>query len=177
MSLDNSREVSFKKFYREYSRSFWLYICKICGDENMADDIFQEAFYKFLKIKPVISNEKHQKSYLYKIAFNLIIDKKRKIKVENRAFLEEKEAYKKNQNEPGRVYKTHLSMDMEKTFKLLKPKTRTLLWLSYVEGYKSNEIADITGSKENSIKVQLFRARKKLAGLLEEKDYRWGEQI
>lgn len=142
----------------------------------MTDDVFQESFYKFLKTNPEVSNEKHQKSYLYRIAFNLIIDKKRKIKVANRAFLEEKAAYKKDQNAAGHANKTHLSMDMEKTFKLLKPKMRTLLWLSYVEGYNSREIAVMTGGKENSIKVQLFRARKKLAGLLEAKDYKWGEQ-
>ena len=142
----------------------------------MADDVFQESFYKFLKTKPVISNDKHQKSYLYRIAFNLIIDKKRKIKVENRAFLEKKETYKKSQRETGQAQKTHLSMDMEKTFKLLKPKSRTLLWLSYIEGYSYKEIADITGSKDSIIKTQLFRARKKLAGLLEAKNYKWGEQ-
>ena len=67
-------------------------------------------------------------------------------------------------------------MDMEKKFKLLKPKSRTLLWLSYIEGYSYKEIADITGSKDSIIKTQLFRARKKLAGLLEAKNYKWGEQ-
>lgn len=176
MIWDNNQEVAFKEFYRKYSRSFWLYICKICGDETMADDVFQESFYKFLKSKPALSDEMHKKAYLYKIAFNLIIDKKRKIKVANKAFLEEKEAYKKSQQVAEHTNKAQLSLDMERTFNLLKPKMRTLLWLSYVEGYSSKEIAAITGGKENSIKVQLFRARKKLAGLLEAQHYTWREQ-
>jgi RNA polymerase sigma-70 factor (ECF subfamily) len=48
----------------------------------------------------------------------------------------------------------------------LKPKQRMLLWLAYVEGYTYSEIARITHTKENSLKVQLFRAREKLAGIL-----------
>jgi len=140
----------------------------------MADDIFQESFYKFLRTKPVISDENHMKSYLYKIAFSLIIDKKRRIKVEKRAFEEEKKAYKASINKEGLESEILLSSDMENTFKLLKPKERILLWLAYVEGYSSKEIAEVTKTRENSIKVQLFRARKELANILKQKEYKGG---
>jgi len=114
------------------------------------------------------------KSYLYKIAFSLIIDKKRRIKVEKRAFEEEKKAYKASINKEGLESEILLSSDMENTFKLLKPKERILLWLAYVEGYSSKEIAEVTKTRENSIKVQLFRARKELANILKQKEYKGG---
>lgn len=56
-----------------------------------------------------------------------------------------------------------ISLDMEDTFKLLKHRSRILLWLAYAEGYSCNEIAEMTEIKKNSVKVQLFRARKELA--------------
>ena len=67
-----------------------------------------------------------------------------------------------------------LSMEMEKTFKRLKPKQRMLLWMAYVEGYSYEEIAQMTGAKQNSLKVQLFRAREKMASLLKEKEGQGG---
>jgi len=170
---ENSKKI-WEEFYNRYSRSFWFYIYKICGDKDMADDIFQESFYKFLKAKPVIMNENHMKSYLYKIAFRLIIDKKRRIKVENRAFEKEKAVYKGSMYKEGQESEILFSLDMENTFKLLKPRKRILVWLAYVEGYSCNEIAEITETKENSVKVQLFRARKELANILKQKEYKGG---
>lgn len=165
----NNWKGFFGEFYQKHSRPFWLYIFKICGDENLAEDIFQESFLRFLRAEPVIESENHLKSYLYKIAFRLIIDKKRKIKVENRVFEERKIAFRENLYTDDRENRTNISVEMEKKFRLLKPKERILLWLAYVEGYTYKEIAEITKCKENSVKVKIFNARKKFAGLLREK--------
>ena len=111
------------------------------------------------------------RSYLYKIAFRLIIDKKRRIKVEKRAYEDEKKSYKERMYKEGLESGILFTLDMENTFKLLRPRERILLWLAYVEGYSYSEIAEITETKENSVKVQLFRARKELANMLRQKDY------
>lgn len=104
--------------------------------------------------------------YLYRIAYRLIIDRMRRIKVEKRAFAEEQRVYLSNIQKESPQSEVHFSLDMEKTFKKLKPKERMLLWLAYVEGYSYGEIAEMTETKENSLKVQLFRAREKLAKIL-----------
>ena len=65
---------------------------------------------------------------------------------------------------------------MDNSFKLLKPRERILLWLAYVEGYSSKEIAEVTKTKENSIKVQLFRTRKELANILRQKESKVREE-
>lgn len=164
--MEENRKKIWEKFYENYSRSFWFYIYKICGDEPMADDVFQESFYKFLKAKINFQNEKHMQVYLYRIAYRLIIDRMRRIKVEKRAFAEEQRVYLSNIQKESPQSEVHFSLDMEKTFKKLKPKERMLLWLAYVEGYSYGEIAEMTETKENSLKVQLFRAREKLAKIL-----------
>jgi len=161
----NQKEV-WEKFYTNHSRSFWFYIYKICGDEHMADDIYQESVYKFLKAKPEIQNERHMKVYLYRIAFRLMVDKKRRIKVEKKSFEEKVHTYERDMFDVRQESKALLSREMEKTFKKLKPKQRMLLWLAYVEGYRYSEIAEMTNTKKNSLKVQLFRAREKLANIL-----------
>jgi RNA polymerase sigma-70 factor (ECF subfamily) len=161
-----------ENFYRRYSRSFWFYIYKTCGDEQMADDIFQESFVKFLKAKPTILNERHMRAYLHKIAFRLFIDQKRRIKVERKAFAEEKQEFEKRLHSNRQESDILQAQEMEKTFKHLKPKYRTLLWLAYVEGHSYREIAELTGTKESSLKVQLFRAREELAKVIKEKEHK-----
>jgi len=168
--MEKSQKEVWEKFYTDHSRSFWFYICKICGDENMADDIFQESAYKFLKAKPEIQNERHMKVYLYRIAFHLIVDKKRRIKVEKKSFEEKVHTYERDMHDARQESGVLSSMEMKKTFKRLKPKQRMLLWLAYVEGYSYSEIAQMTNTKKNSLKVQLFRAREKMATLLREKE-------
>jgi RNA polymerase sigma-70 factor (ECF subfamily) len=164
--MEEDQKKIWEKFYENYSRSFWFYIFKVCGDEQTADDVFQESFYKLLKAKINFQNEKHMRAYLYRIAYRLIIDRMRRIKVEKKAFEEKQRTYKSESRKEAPPSEIHFSLEMEKTFKKLKPKERMLLWLAYVEGYSHGEIAEMTKNKENSLKVQLFRAREKLANVL-----------
>ena len=48
----------------------------------------------------------------------------------------------------------------------LKPRERDLLWLAYAQGSSHQEIAESLGLKTSSIKLLLFRARRRLAALL-----------
>jgi len=172
--MEENRKEIWERFYEKNSRSFWFYIYKICGNEQTADDIFQESFYKFLKAKVSIQNEKHMQAYLYRIAYRLILDRIRRSKVEKKAFEEGQQAYLRNIQKEGPQSEIPFSLDMEKTFKKLKPKERMLLWLAYVEGYNYEEIAKMTDTRESSLKVQLFRAREKLARILKRQELQGG---
>jgi RNA polymerase sigma-70 factor (ECF subfamily) len=55
---------------------------------------------------------------------------------------------------------------MEKVFHQLKPQERMLLWLAHVEESSHEEIALAAGVREKSVRVLLFRARRKLGALL-----------
>jgi len=48
----------------------------------------------------------------------------------------------------------------------LKPRERELLWLAYAQGSSHEEIAQSLGLRRASIKMLLFRARRRLAALL-----------
>jgi RNA polymerase sigma-70 factor (ECF subfamily) len=86
--------------------------------------------------------------------------------VEKKSFEEKAHAYERDMHDMEQESGVLLSMEMENNFKKLKPKQRMLLWLAYAEGYSYSEIAQMTDTKENSLKVQLFRAREKLANIL-----------
>jgi RNA polymerase sigma-70 factor, ECF subfamily len=52
----------------------------------------------------------------------------------------------------------------------LEASQRELLWLAYAQGASHEEIAAVLGVRAISVRTLLFRARKKLAVLLEGKE-------
>jgi RNA polymerase sigma-70 factor (ECF subfamily) len=48
----------------------------------------------------------------------------------------------------------------------MKPRERQMLWLAHAEGYSHREIAQVMGLSTASIRLLLFRARRKIAALL-----------
>ena len=157
---------SFKIFYQNHARRFRLFILKTCGDEGMTDDIFQESFFRFLRAAPVGLNEHQQKSYLYKVAYRLILDQKKKNLAERKY---RSELYE----EPDSNGNPELSSHIEDLFRFLKPKERSLLWLAYAEGFSHREISRLTKDREKSVKVQIFRAKKKFASILRQRGHTW----
>jgi RNA polymerase sigma-70 factor (ECF subfamily) len=55
---------------------------------------------------------------------------------------------------------------MRHAFGQLKPRERQLLWLAYVEGSSHKEIAEAMRLRTGSVRLLLFRARRRLAGLI-----------
>jgi RNA polymerase sigma-70 factor (ECF subfamily) len=56
--------------------------------------------------------------------------------------------------------------DVSRALERLPSSQRDALWLAYVEGLSHEEISGILGMKTASIKILLFRARRKMIQLL-----------
>jgi RNA polymerase sigma-70 factor, ECF subfamily len=44
-------EDTFRAFYDRTARAVWVYLARITGDRQLADDLLQEAFYRFLRAR------------------------------------------------------------------------------------------------------------------------------
>ena len=65
----------------------------------------------------------------------------------------------------GRLPGYHLS-DLGRAMAQLRPREREMLWLAYAQGSNHRDIAGTLGVKAESVRLLLFRARRKLARLL-----------
>jgi RNA polymerase sigma-70 factor, ECF subfamily len=158
-------EGRFEVFYRRTAGSLWSYLFRLTGDEATADDLLQKAFFRFLRANPVLASEEHQRRWIFRTATNLAFDHFRETKRERlRVDLDGKSEVGPSM-EPREV----LRHDMMKTFAELKPRERALLWLAHVEEADHDDIGEALGVKTKSVKVLLFRARKKLGELLSKK--------
>jgi RNA polymerase sigma-70 factor (ECF subfamily) len=168
--------AAFQVFYAKTAPGLRGYIRRASGNEALADDILQESYLRFLRadlfqfkdaqfrdarFNDVTRSDAPLKAYLYKIASSLLVDHWRRLKRERRWSL---------WNFLGGEPVTHpkSESDSMRFFRQLKPQEQLLLWLAYVEGFEHREIAAALRLKEKSVRVVLFRARKKLARTLED---------
>jgi len=155
-------EARFEAFYRQTAGKIWSYIYRMTGDAAAADELLQKTFFRFLRSNPSIADEDHLRRYVYKTATNLVFDHYRETKRDrDRPF-----DWMPTEARPDRGDLRH---DMSRVFAELKPQERALLWLAHVEGNSHEEIAEAIGVKSKSVKVMLFRARKRLGEMLTKK--------
>jgi RNA polymerase sigma-70 factor (ECF subfamily) len=155
-------EDAFRGFYERTSRALWGYLSRTSGDRQVADDLLQECYYRLLKSTVSFESEAHRRNYLYRIATNLVRDTRRG----HRPLFAEGVEMGELQAPQGPA-DAEQRADVRRAMGRLKPRERALLWLAYAQGSSHSEIADVLGVKTGSIKLLLFRARRKLAALLQ----------
>ena len=161
-------EEAFRAFYEQTSRPVWVYLARMTGDPRLADDLLQEAYYRFLRVKAVFEGDDHRRHYLFRIATNLVHDHRRRPRMESTdvtAILEAPPAAARDHDAGQRVARR---IDLQRAMQQLKPRERSLLWLAYAQGCSHQEIAGALGLRTSSLKALLFRARQHLLRILNE---------
>ncbi len=158
-------EDTFRAFYDRTARPVWVYLSRMTGDPHAADDLLQETYYRFLRMDRSYASDAHRRNYLFRIATNLVRDNHRRQRIDCVPVPAE--------DQPGApqvdgdiAERSARRADLARAMARLKPRERSLLWLAYAVGSSHQEIAESLGLKTTSIKLLLFRARKRLAGLL-----------
>jgi len=149
-------EEGFRRLYEATSRPLWGYLQHASGRPDVADDLLQETYCKFLLRKTQAMNEAECRSYLFRIATNLLHNR---VRSRDDAALEEPA-------ERGALTDEDARLDVRAAMRHLKSRERELLWLAYVEGMSHAEIAAATGLGVMSIRILLYRARQKASAFL-----------
>jgi RNA polymerase sigma-70 factor, ECF subfamily len=152
-------EAQFEAFYRKTAGGLWSYIFRMTGNAATADDLLQKTFLGLLRAHPSFENDDHARRYAFRAATNLALDHFREAKRDRvrldglipRASI---------------VDRGDLRHDLSRLFAELKPRERALLWLAHVEEADHTEIGEALGVKSKSVKVLLFRARRRLGEIL-----------
>jgi RNA polymerase sigma-70 factor (ECF subfamily) len=156
---------AFAAFYQRSARPLWAYLARVSADPALADDLMQESFVRFLCAgRPELSlaeGEVAARRYLFRIATNLLRDHWRRPAA---ASIEETpEEFFAARDRSGEWESQAI---LGPALAQMRPRDRQLLWLAHAEGYSHHEIAQITGLASASIRLLLFRARRKIARIL-----------
>lgn len=154
-------EAAFRALYDRTARALWVYLAHITGRADLADDLLQETYYRFLRSRGTYESEAHRRNSLFKTATNLARDYHRRSAHACLGDLAEKLT-----GASDVAAETERRTDLTRAMARLRPRERAMLWLAYAQGSTHRDIAATLGVKAESVRLLLFRARHKLAVLL-----------
>ena len=157
-AMDNEQ---FAGFYARSARPLWAYLARVSRDPGLADDLTQESYVRFLCADVPRDGEVAMRRYLFKIATNLLRDHWRRPRSSSIEEIPE-EMFSVRCG----AGQTESQVMLGRAMAQMRPRDRQLLWLAYAEGYSHHEIAEVTELNSASIRLLLFRARRKMARLL-----------
>jgi RNA polymerase sigma-70 factor, ECF subfamily len=154
---------AFAGFYQRSAPALRAYLVRVSGNTALAEDLMQESYLRFLCAVQPEGGEVNYRRYLYRIATNLLRDHWRR---PGTACIDDvPEHFLAARDDLTRV---DSQARLDPAMARMRPRDRQLLWLAHAEGYSHREIAEITGLGAASIRLLLFRARRKIARLLRE---------
>jgi RNA polymerase sigma-70 factor, ECF subfamily len=164
-------EAAFREIVEHYQSKVFSIIHGIVRQRNDVEDIAQQVFAKVYFSLRNFDFRSSLITWIYKITVNECFDYLRKKKVRKLVYesdMSEDEVRRVENTEPSVDRTTPADESLARHDYVLKllarvsEEERNLLLLKEVEGHSVEELAEMTGMNENTIKVKLFRARQKL---------------
>jgi len=152
--------VSFTVLFERYQRPVYAYCFRLLQDSDIAADATQETF---IKLRSSVSTLEHAgafRSWLYRIAHNEVMQQLRRTRKNGQA-VHEDDVW--DHETPLELYERIETRELvQKYLGMLKAEYREVLVLREFDQLSYEEIADVTGATESSVKSRIFKARKAL---------------
>jgi RNA polymerase sigma factor (sigma-70 family) len=158
-------EILVKKHYKPV----FAYVYRKTGDKNTAFDITQEVFIKMLKALTHYNGVGKFENWLYKIAFNSYLDYVRASKANgiNKQMELDDQLPDKQANVWPLLEKKLARKRIQQALDSLPEDQREVVILKYYHDLRFKDIAEITNSKEPTVKTRMRRGLVRLRTLLE----------
>ena len=145
-----------------YGNTVFRVAYQYCGNKSDAEDVTQNTFMKLYQSMKSIEDEEYLKRWLIRVVINEAKNLRMSFWKKNVFSLQESD-----DSETFEFYKEEHTQLHDAVLNL-PPKYRIVVHLYYFEGYSVKEISEILKIKENTIQIQLMRARAKLKEQLKE---------
>src|SRR5277367_1358613 len=164
-------ELAFREIVDRYQSKVFSIIYGVLRNHNDAEDIAQQVFSKVYFSIRNFDFRSSLLTWIYKITVNECYDYLRKKRVRKLVYesdFSEEDAQRMEASDPAvdpaaPMDKQLAQRDLvTKLLSKVSAEDRSLIMLKEVEGHSVEELAQMTGLNENTIKVKLFRTRQKL---------------
>jgi RNA polymerase sigma-70 factor (ECF subfamily) len=152
--------VKFKSFYNKYREMLFAYLMRRTGDYYLSSDIMQESFTRYLRS---YGQRPDSASLLFRIARNALFDDQRK---RNRTTPLQEDTEYRTDNPEKRIMVRDEYRRVLLAMQQLGEEERDTLALVVSADMSYRDIAEITGTSEQNVKVRVHRARVKLKKIM-----------
>ncbi len=160
---------AFAFLVEKYKEMVYTLAVSIMNVREEAEEAAQDAFVKAFQSLPKYKHKAKFSTWLYRIVYNECISRRRRRKLKTVSF----EDFKMANNEDVLIGDDETWNSQEKRKRLvikalagLPESDRIIVMLYYYEDHPVEEIARITSLTASNVKIRLYRARKKLHGVL-----------
>ncbi len=157
MKLTREFEKTLKDIYDKYASIVHSRCVYVLKSEDEAWDITQEVFIKLIKSYDSIQNKQALLAWLLRTGTNKCISylrKKRTMLFNEEIHGDEKQSF----NHDNRTINKRI---IEILLKPLDKKTTEILFYLYIDGYTQEEVSELTGMGQSTIRKYLTRFRQK----------------
>ncbi|SNR34454.1 RNA polymerase sigma factor [Lutibacter flavus] len=155
------KDKAFKLLLDKYQQRLYWHIRKLVLTHEDADDVLQNTFLKIYKNLHNFKQNSSLLTWMYRIAYNEsmnLLSKNGKILFSNN----EEESKKAIDKLESDVYfeGTEIQLKLQKAILKLPEKQRQVFQMKYFDELKFNEISEITGISESTLKSSYYTAVK-----------------
>jgi RNA polymerase sigma-70 factor (ECF subfamily) len=161
-------ELEFKRLYDSAFPVIFRVAFRVTNSREAAEDLCQESFFRLYERNMVFPNPEEAKYWLIRVVKNASLNyakrKERERKAYQRAF---KEDTRQEETGEGLLVKKETSEEVKKALEDLPENLRIVLILKEYAEMNYKEIGRVLGISEGNVKVRVFRARERLAAIIE----------
>ena len=165
----NGDAKSYGQLVNRYKDLVYTLAYRMLKHREEAEEVAQDAFVKVYRSLNKFKGDSKFSTWIYKVTYNTCLDRLKKNKKHfNDVPIDEYTEHKLEtiDNALEGMIKMERSDLIKRCINKLPSESSYLLTLYYFEELSLDEMSKIIGIKSNTIKVKLYRARKKLAEIL-----------
>ena len=170
MFIESGAEVSpqekFRRLYTEVFPVLFRVACRITGEEEAAEDLCQEAFFRYHEKDMSFPNQDEAKYWLIRVVKNSALNYAKRKERERRAYQKAfREDHRTSESGEDNLLRNETLREVTEALEQLPENLRIVLLLKEYGDLNYKEIGRVLGISEGNVKVRVFRARERLAAL------------
>lgn len=161
LQLKNGDERAFEILYNSYKFRIAGNLFKLLKSEDQVKEVLQELFFKIWEVRTQIDPEKSFKSYLFRIAENMVHDYFRKVAKDKRLLAKmvasSSELYQHIEED---ILGKEEAQKLQHAINLMPPQRKMVFTLCKLEGKSYKEVEEIMGINAKTISSHMLQANR-----------------
>lgn len=158
ISIKSGSKKAYSVFYEQFYDKIRIQILFLTNCEELAEDIAQESFVKLWERRENLDEEQSIKSYVRRIARNMLYDHSRKIRVKNIYDRDISDSELTGDSVTDRINYKDLELTLTRALNHLTPEKQIIFRMSRFEDKTYAEIAKHLGTTPKAVERHMARS-------------------